>query len=150
MNKLKDMLIILALTGVFVVIANVIGYKGDVYDSLIGTVIMIAIALVGMMLSQFPGLNKMPMVFWISVIGVICSLPAVPGSQWIVASTKKVQFLAITTPILAYAGLSLGKDIEMFKKISWRVIPVALAVITGTFIFASAIAQVVLKMEGVI
>ncbi|CVK20065.1 MULTISPECIES: hypothetical protein [Sporomusa] len=150
MGKLLNMTIVLIITGLFVAVANLIGYKVDWYSSLLGIAVIVAIGLVGMILSQIPVLNKLPMVFWISFVAVILSLPAFPGSAWIIETTKKVQFLAITTPVLAYAGLSVGKDIEMFKKLSWRIVPVALAVITGTFIFAAIIAQFVLKWEGAI
>lgn len=150
MSKLLNMVIVLIITGLLVAIANLIGYKVDWYSSLLGIAVIVVIGLVGMTLSQVPVLNKLPMVFWISFVAVILSLPAFPGSAWIIETTKKVQFLAITTPVLAYAGLSIGKDIEMFKKLSWRIVPVALAVITGTFIFAAIIAQFVLKWEGAI
>ena len=59
-------------------------------------------------------------------------------------------FLATTTPVLAYAGLSLGKDLGAFRRLSWRIIPVALAVTAGTFICATALAQLVLHLEGLI
>lgn len=150
MSKLLNMAIVLIITGLLVAVANLIGYKVDWYSSLLGIAVIVVIGLTGMALSQVPVLNKLPMVFWISFVAVILSLPAFPGSAWIIQTTKKVQFLAITTPVLAYAGLSIGKDIEMFKKLSWRIVPVALAVITGTFIFAAIIAQFVLKWEGAI
>lgn len=63
--------------------------------------------------------------------------------------TKEVNFLAITTPLLAYAGLSLGKDLEAFKRLSWRIVPVALAVAAGSFLCATALAEVMLHLEGV-
>ncbi|MGL5513330.1 MAG: hypothetical protein ACRDBM_08905 [Sporomusa sp.] len=148
MGKLLNMAIVLSLTGLFITVANIIGYKVDLYSSLLGIFVIVIIGLIGMAISQLPAFNKLPMIFWISVVAVIASLPGFPGSQWIIATTKKVQFLAITTPILAYAGLSVGKDIEMFKKLSWRIVPVALAVISGTFIFAAIIAQFMLKLEG--
>lgn len=150
MSKLLKMAIVLIITGLLITVSNLIGYKVDWYSSLLGIMVIVAIALVGMAISQVPILNKLPMVFWISFVAVILSLPGFPGSEWIIQTTKKVQFLAITTPILAYAGLSLGKDIEMFKRLSWRIVPVSLAVITGTFIFAAVIAQFILKWEGAI
>ena len=47
-------------------------------------------------------------------------------------------------------GLSLGKDLGAFRRLSWRIIPVALAVTAGTFICATALAQLVLHLEGLI
>lgn len=150
MSRLTDMAAVLIITGVFVTIGNMIGYAVDWYSSLAGIMIIVAIGIIGIALSKAPVLNKLPMVFWISVVAIIVSLPDFPGSAWITQTTKKVQFLAITTPVLAYAGLSLGKDIALFKKLSWRIIPVTLAVITGTFLFAAIIAQFILKWEGAI
>ena len=51
------------------------------------------------------------MVFWVSLVGVVASLPGMPGQEWIIAKTSQVTFLATTTPVLAYAGLSLGKTL---------------------------------------
>ncbi len=150
MNKLQNMTVAMILSGLLMAVGNVIGYQVDWYSSLLGVVVIIVIGLIGMAVSQVPGLNKLPMVFWISIVAIIISLPNFPGSAWVIQITKKVQFLAVTTPILAYAGLSLGKDIELFKKLSWKIVPVTLAVMTGTFIFAAIIAQFVLKWEGAI
>jgi len=150
MNKLQNMTVAMILSGLLMAVGNVIGYKVDWYSSLLGVLVIIVIGLIGMAVSQVPGLNKLPMVFWISIVAIIISLPNFPGSAWVIQITKKVQFLAVTTPILAYAGLSLGKDIELFKKLSWKIVPVTLAVMTGTFLFAAIIAQFVLKWEGAI
>lgn len=150
MNKLQNMTVAMILSGLLMAVGNVIGYQVDWYSSLLGVLVIIVIGLIGMVVSQVPGLNKLPMVFWISIVAIIISLPGFPGSAWVIQITKKVQFLAVTTPILAYAGLSLGKDIELFKKLSWKIVPVTLAVMTGTFLFAAIIAQFVLKWEGAI
>lgn len=150
MNKLQNMTVAMILSGLLMAVGNVIGYQVDWYSSLLGVFVIIVIGLIGMAVSQVPGLNKLPMVFWISIVAIIISLPSFPGSAWVIQITKKVQFLAVTTPILAYAGLSLGKDIELFKKLSWKIVPVTLAVMTGTFLFAAIIAQFVLKWEGAI
>ncbi len=150
MNKLQNMTVAMILSGLLMAVGNVIGYKVDWYSSLLGVLVIIVIGLIGMAVSQVPGLNKLPMVFWISIVAILISLPGFPGSAWVIQITKKVQFLAVTTPILAYAGLSLGKDIELFKKLSWKIVPVTLAVMTGTFLFAAIIAQFILKWEGAI
>ncbi|WP_406541675.1 hypothetical protein [Clostridium ljungdahlii] len=61
---------------------------------------------------------------------------------------EKIDMIALTTPVLAFAGLSLGKDLKLFKSLSWKIIIVALTVYTGTFVFATMIAQIVLKATG--
>jgi len=113
-------------------------------------IIGLILATIGGIISHLPYANKLPMVFWVSLVGVIASLPIMPGQEWIIAKTSQVTFLATTTPVLAYAGLSLGKDLAAFRRLSWRIIPVALAVTAGTFICASALAQIMLHLEGLI
>ena len=150
MNKFLERVAILCLTGLIAAIGNTIGFKTDFIASLQGAIVIVIIGAVGVFVSQLPVLKKLPMVFWVSIVAVIISCPIFPGHAAILNIAKNLQFLAIATPILAYAGLSVGKDLEMFRKISWRIIPVALAVCAGTFLFAAIIAQIALKWEGLI
>ena len=64
------------------------------------------------------------------------------------AYIAKVNFLALTTPILAYAGIGIGKDMDAFLKSGWRIFIVACAVFFGTFLGSAIIAEVILKMLG--
>ncbi|SDF21067.1 hypothetical protein [Sporolituus thermophilus] len=147
--KWLDMILIFALMGVMSVIGNSIGYKTSILDGAIGYAIIMAITLVGILLARVVPL-KLPMVFWISIIALLTTAPFSPVAKIVLAYTNKVDFLALCTPILAYAGLSVGKDLPMFKQMSWRIVIVALAVYTGTFVFATLIAQIMLHVEGLI
>lgn len=146
----KDDLLILCLTGILGFIGNMIGnYHASVADSFIGALILVIIAFVGLCIAHLPGLRKLPVVFWVSIFSVICSVPGIPGTEFIIEHTKNFNFLATTTPILAYGGLSLGKDIPAFKRLSWRIVPVALMVATGSFVCATLMAEIMLHLEGI-
>lgn len=147
--KLVETAWVLLLMGIMTIAGNAIGYHFPITESIIGYLIMMAITLLGIVFAKFIPV-KLPMVFWISVIAIISTSSISPYAKIITEYTSKVDFLALTTPILAYAGLSIGKDLAVFKKMSWRIVVVALAVYTGTFICATAIAQVMLKLEGII
>ena len=158
--KWSEAIAILFVMGVISVVGDVVGYKATlgkgisygqfIMEAAFGYCIMFAIALLGIACSKYiPG--KFPMVFWVSVLATLSTVPQVsPWAKEIGYYTGKVDFLALATPILAFAGLSFGKDLDKFKTMSWRIIVVALAVYTGTFICASIVAQFLLKMEGVI
>ena len=73
-----------------------------------------------------------------------------PTAKLFLAYTDKVHFLGTTTPILAFAGISVGNKIEELKKISWKLVIVAMLVFCGTFFGSAIIAQTVLKMQGII
>ncbi|WP_027188427.1 hypothetical protein [Desulfovibrio cuneatus] len=150
MTKVIDTCSILVLTALICFAANMVGYKGELQTSLLGVGVILAIGVLGFGISQLPLLNKTYTIIWVSLLAIFASSPLCPWSGWIVATTSKIQFMAVATPLLAYAGLAVGKDLAMFKKLSWRIIPVALAVCAGTFLFAAIIAHFALKWEGAI
>jgi len=145
----RDMFIALVLIGIMTTTGNVIGYNMPAGEAAIGYAIMLIITLLGVGLTHVIPI-KLPMVFWVSIVALLVTSPISPIATTITFYTSKVDFLALCTPILAYAGLAIGKDLEAFKKMSWKIIVVALAVYTGTFLCATAIAQIMLHFEGLI
>jgi hypothetical protein len=71
-----------------------------------------------------------------------------PGAAMISQYISKVDFLALTTPILAYVGISIGKDLEAFKKSGWRIVVLSCVIFTGTYLGSALIAQLILKFIG--
>ena len=49
--------------------------------------------------------------------------------------------MALITPMLAFAGLSIAKDIPAFRRLGWRIVVVSLTAGFGTFIGAVFIAE---------
>ncbi|KES18049.1 Small hydrophobic protein [Gilliamella apicola SCGC AB-598-I20] len=148
--KIFETIFVFILVAIIMAAGNTVGYHIDFISSLKALGVLVIISIVGLLISKLPGLNKFPVILWVSVIAAIVSAPIFPYHEEIVAITDQVTLLAVCTPILAYAGLAIGKDLALFKNISWRIIPVSLAVFSGTFIFAALIAQVTLHWEGVI
>ncbi|QGY32492.1 hypothetical protein CUN67_26340 (plasmid) [Pantoea cypripedii] len=56
--------------------------------------------------------------------------------------TKHVNMLAIITPMLTFAGLSIARDIPAFRKLGWRIVLVSLIANFGTFIGAALNAEI--------
>lgn len=147
--SLRNMFIALLLFGVITVVGNTIGYKISAGEAFIGYGIMMVITLLGAGIAKVMPF-KLPMVFWISIVALLSTSPVSPIAATVTMYTAKIDFLALCTPILAYAGLSVGKDMAAFKQLSWRIVVVALAVYTGTFLFATTIAEIVLRFQGTI
>ena len=135
------------LTAVLTLIANLVGYKNGIVESIPGMLLLMAICLAGVVLARYmPG--RLPSVAYIVVIGCIVTYPDFPGAKIMNAYIAKVNFLALTTPILAYAGIGIGKDLDAFLKSGWRIVIVACAVFIGTFVGSAIIAEIVLRMTG--
>lgn len=147
--KWSETILMFIVTGIITVVGNTVGYKHPLGVAMVGYLFLIGITLLGMALARYLPF-KMPMVFWISVLAVLSTSPISPFAKTILEYTNKMEFLALATPILAYAGLAVGKDLDIFKKMSWRIIVVALLVYTGTFVCATIIAQFMLRVEGLI
>ena len=148
--KILETIFVLILVAIIMAAGNSVGYKIDIISSLEALAVLAVISIIGFLLSKLPGLKKFPVILWVSVVAAVVSSPIFPYHTELVAITDQVSLLAVCTPVLAYAGLAIGKDLALFKNISWRIIPVSLAVFSGTFIFAAIIAQVTLHWEGVI
>lgn len=148
--KILETIFVLILVAIIMAAGNSVGYKIDIISSLEALAVLVVISIVGFLLSKLPGLKKFPVILWVSIVAALASSPIFPYHKELVAITDQVSLLAVCTPVLAYAGLAIGKDLALFKNISWRIIPVSLAVFSGTFIFAALIAQVTLHWEGVI
>jgi hypothetical protein len=147
--KWTEQVVVFLVTGIIGIAANVIGYHHPIMDAAIGYAILLVITLLGILVTHIMPL-KLPMVFWISLLAIFVASPLSPVASFVTKYVENVDFLALCTLILAYAGLSVGKDLEMFKKMSWKIIVVALVVYTGTFVFATIIAQSMLHVEGII
>lgn len=148
--KSLETLFLLILVAIIMAAGNTVGYKVDFMLSLQALAILVMISIVGYFVGKVPLLNKFPVILWVSVVAAVASSPIFPFHEQVVSITDNVSLLAVCTPVLAYAGLAIGKDLALFKSISWRIIPVSLAVFSGTFIFAAIIAQITLHWEGVI
>jgi len=147
-KKLLEVAYILFITAILSAIANVVGYKGDLIMGFGGALVLAAVTFCGCVLGTLPVLKKLPTVFWVSAFAVMVSIPGFPGQEWIVGQCTKITLLSTTCPILAYAGMSLGKDLGLFKQLSWKIIPVGMCVVAGTFLCATAVAEICLHLAG--
>ena len=120
-------------------------------DSIIGVLLLSAISLVGLTISNFMSrFVKLPSMIYVSLLGLLLACPVSPVKDIIVETTTPVAFLAPATALGVFAGISLGKDLKEFAKMGWKLVLITLFVITGTFIFSALVADIVLKMTGAI
>ncbi|MEB3369878.1 hypothetical protein [Saccharopolyspora mangrovi] len=47
----------------------------------------------------------------------------------------------MTTPILVFAGLSIGKDLPALKRMGWKIVPVGMVSFAASFLVSALIAQ---------
>jgi putative effector of murein hydrolase LrgA (UPF0299 family) len=135
------------------------GYVDSVVRALPGMAILIVFALAGILCKRYIPL-RLPAAAYIVTIGCILSIPGAPGSTGPVSQfmnalsgtimkyVNEISFMSLTTPVLAYAGLSLAKELDALKESGWKLVVVAIFVFVGTFLGSAIIADVVLRMTG--
>ncbi|WP_303247563.1 LysO family transporter [uncultured Methanobrevibacter sp.] len=146
-HGITNWVLLLLIFSIIVVIGNYVGYKHPISESLVGMLILSFITLIGMLLERYVPLNISSIVY-ISLIGLVLSLPFMPTSGFIVYYVSKIELLAIVTVFLAYVGIGMGKNWDQFKKMGWRGAIVTVFVITGTYLGSAIIAHVVLILTG--
>ena len=151
----------LALTSIFASVGNFIstsksGSPVTPIEAIPGLLIMLVMTLGGCLIWE--GINlvigekkNLPAIAYISLIAIILTVPGLlPCADYVIASVNKIGLLPLCTPILAYAGISIGKDMDTFKKQGVAIVLTAIFTFIGTFIGSVIIAHLVLMATGVI
>ncbi|CEI83078.1 MULTISPECIES: hypothetical protein [Oceanobacillus] len=149
LKNIQEWTLLLVIFGFTALIGNWAGYEIMPLTALPGMITLILICLAGFILRELIPVN-FPSIAYISLIGVLVSMPWMPGSEKIVEWTSQVELLALATPILAYAGIAIGRSWTDFVKLGWKTIVVASLVMLGTFIGSALIAEIILRFQGII
>jgi putative effector of murein hydrolase LrgA (UPF0299 family) len=147
--KFSDVFRVFVITAVIGVVGNYIGFDVQPIQAIPGMIILLALVVAGYWLSKASPI-KLPSIAYISALAIIVSIPGVPGAEYVIQYVGQVQFLALCTPILAYAGISIGKDMDGFKKQGVKIVLTAFLTFIGTFIGSAIVAQIILSLTGVI
>ncbi len=111
-----------------------------------GLLALVAIIILGLAMSHYIPWKGIPSVGYIVTLACIVTIPGFPGAGPLAAWTAKVNFMGLCSPILAYAGIAVGKDMALLKKQGWRIVVVGFFVFVGTYIGSAVIAEVVLRL----
>lgn len=147
--KYKEWIAILIFVAIAIMTSNFIGFRVPFAESLNGVLVLSAITLIAVFVSKIIPL-KLPMIMFCSLLGLLFALPFSPVSEFITEATGKIQFKAPLTIVGALAGISIGASFHLFVKQGWRMLVIAIAVMTSTFVGSVIIAQLVLKLTNAI
>ncbi|MCZ0717107.1 hypothetical protein [Aerococcus kribbianus] len=142
--QIQDWCLALIIVIAIALVGNRISGTAGMIESIPGMIILGIIALLSLLLSEdLP--FKMPTVIYVSVIGLLLALPFSPVSDFVIDSVNKISLSALSTPVLAYAGVVVGRDWRDFAKVGWRGLVVSLLVIVGTFLVSGGIAELMAR-----
>ena len=116
--------------------------------------VLLIIAFLGLIASRLIPL-KLPIVAYVSIIGLLAACPASPVREFVIESAGRINFTAPLTMVGAYAGISVSDKLseflrQTFIRQGWKMILIGIFVMTGTFLCSALISQAVLSLTNVI
>lgn len=135
--------IVLAMIMLIMALSNWMGSKASVnpIEAFGGLLIIYLCCLGGILLRDLIPVD-IPAIAWISVLGIVLSLPYFPAAEFLLAQVNKVDALPLLTPVLVYAGFAISHmEVNLFKKSGVKIALVALLTFTGTYLGSVLIAQ---------
>ena len=126
--------------GVLTLISDMMLYGSKLEETMPGMLIILAAVAGGELITRLTW-RKIPAVCWVSLVAMALTSPWCPWAAQIAAMTGKINFLSATPVMLAFAGMSVAKDVPAFRRLGWRIVLVSFAANAGTFIGATIIAQ---------
>ncbi|HIT64043.1 MAG TPA: hypothetical protein IAC37_06280 [Candidatus Ventrimonas merdavium] len=144
-----EWIILFLISGLGIALANFVGFEVGFLESLPGVAVLLIIAFLGLVVSKIVPL-KLPIVAYVSIIGLLAACPASPVREFVIESANKINFTAPLTMVGAYAGMSISDQIKTFVKQGWKMILIGIFVMTGTFLGSAIISQAVLSLTNVI
>ena len=149
MKNIGEYILLMFVIAIVSFIGNWVGYEIMSLEAAVGMSILVLIVVLGFVMKRLLPLN-IPSVVYVIAIGIVASLPETPWGGIVVSMTQNIELLAIATPILAYAGIAIGRSWTDFTKMGWRAMIVSFLVLTGTLLGSSIMAEIILRLQGII
>lgn len=140
--RYREWIFLLLLAGAGIALANFVGFKVGFMESLPGVAILLVVSLCAAFLSKVVPC-RLPIVAYCSILGLLIASPISPINTFVINAVNKIQFTTPLTMVGAFAGLSMSNQIKNFAQQGWKMIIVAILVMTGTFLGSAIISQMV-------
>ena len=109
--------------------------------------IMVAIAIVLKNVVKKPDL---PGFAWATLVAFFLTLPVSPLSDTIVELMSSYSFGLVGIPLLSFAGIAVGEQLDVFRKLSWKIVIISFVVMASTYFGSAAISNIILLAKGLI
>lgn len=119
-------------------------------QTFVGLIVLVFFATVGLFITDLAKKSKInilksfPALGWVSIVSLVFCLM----SNFFVKAIGAVDFLSITTPVLAFAGVSVADSLGDLTKSSWKMLIVAIFVFLGSYLGRVILAQLGIMITG--
>lgn len=110
-------------------------------------ILLALVSFAGILLKSVVRVN-VPAIVYTCVLAAVLSLPCFPWYQALINIMGGLQFNSVLTPILAFTGISVGRDLAGFVKAGPKLLIVSICVFIGTYVGSALISQLGLMLTG--
>ena len=133
-----------AITAVVGLLVNTVGMRGFEVRDLAGMAFLLALTAVAFeVVKRFPAI---PASVAVLSLATIISMPWLPGHEALLQLVDHLDVILVGISGIALIGMGLGRDIEAFKKLNWKIVVVALITYSSSFVVAAVIAELALGL----
>lgn len=150
LNELKERTGIVICVYIMVFVSQLIALNTDPKELFLGMIISFCIVIPSIIIKESVKKPNLPGFAWSTLLAALLTLPMSPVQSLVVDNVGKIDFMITVTPLLAFAGISIGDKLPQLKKLSWRIAIIAIIVMCSTYFGSALIAQIVLKFNGLI
>ena len=119
-------------------------------DLLAASAVSFTLVVLAIVAKNFVKHPDLPGFAWATVISFLLTLPISPLSDFIVNTVGKFNFTLVGLPLLAFAGISVGEQLGVLKKLSWKIVVISFLVMASTYWGSALISQVVMTLNHTI
>lgn len=156
MNKvwediLEQLKIIIILYGLLFMLHMFFGDSDiSTIELLKATVVSFLMVMISVTLKNVVKKPNLPGFAWATLVSFFFTLPISPVQGFILNSMKPYIFSLVGLPLLAFAGISVGDQLKVFKELSWKIVIVSIVVMTSTYFGSAIISNIILSIKGLI
>lgn len=136
---------VLVLAGILILFAQFAAEIPITFGTLIGVVLIIGICTLALLLQKLCYKINFPLLAWVSTIALLLCIPQSPVAKILERYLNQVDFLSITVPVLAFAGIAVADRLIELKKLSYKVLFVAIFVFAGRLLLSAVFAEFIIR-----
>ena len=148
-NILEQIKIVIVIYGIIAVI-HIVSVGNSLTDLGKATLVSFAMVVVSIVLKNVVKRPNLPGFAWATLVSFVLTIPVSPVGDFIVTTLGAYTFGLVGLPLLAFAGIAVVEQLEVFKKLSWKIVIISFVVMASTYFGSALISNIVLALNGMI
>lgn len=148
-NILEQIKIVIILYGIIAVV-HIVSVGSRIPELAKSSAISFVMVVLAIILKNLVKKPNLPGFAWATLVAFVFTLPISPISDFIVNGMGAFSFGLVGLPLLAFAGIAVGDQLEVFKKLSWKIVIISFIVMASTYFASAGISNIVLAVRGMI